>query len=1654
MSTPTVIVSITSPSAGTVIGRTVTVTGSCGLDDHGDRRVAQFGLFSVNLDIGPTGGGFFQAQQNGTWSFTGPVPDSVPDGAQLTISVVASGSYTTDPDHAEPFNAEDGTDQITVQVRTRPPEVHITPFDNDEVTSTFPFPVSFTGTSTGALSGITQVRYAVEGGPSGLAQNTDPAGHWATWAVSFTLPSARDWPITVTATDSLGRTDDDQTTFHLHEQFERTDPDKAFGSTIYLRELSEFAQRSILVGTTGHGPDPAALTARFRQPIDRLPDPTLDAIAKEPVVQSRVAVEVLRRFLDTPAPVALDQLLRTLAYETVLRELSTSVEELRRARSAPQPERVALADRLGFDIDGPRPDRLDTMTISPDEITDTQLENIFGFRSLVRTDPFQPIPAVSALLSWQQGSLRKRWQDEDAADRDGAAGSLPVIDPDHVLPASLAGVAGDPVHVLWTQRKDAVQTLGTQIDTALRQGGGSVSTFDQQITAQIGTLDLVALSARDANGEDVTADIAPLRLTVPGLRFLAGIRVLLAAGGTLIGAEWAEVRDVLVGVRKRRLFPVWRTEEVSADIVLQPERFLVDPVQTAGGIPPIPPSVWRVDPSAHADWLHTLTVRGVQAERLPLAQVSVLRSAEVQVLPAARDELLALIGSRRNPVETGQDTAARLSRELCIDLLADSDLLISRADQAAETLVTALFAVRSGRLVVSTDGNQWSVPDEASFDDLWEWFGSFQTWVAALNSFAYPENHLLPGLYREDLPAGLHPTSAYENFLHDLRAERMTPARARRVAETNRNAVLGLITADDLRKEVTDRAPVTDVHTNAILERIRDNIAPFYGVSPDQDQQVRELYWLAPMALAQSLQDVGEFSAALDWYQYAYAIQLPITRRRIFPGLNRERGIQTTFDRPVDWPVHGGNPHEVARHRADAYTRFTVLSIVRCLAAFAETQFVHNTTESNARARSLYETALDLIESADAAPQLGPTVPFPANPVWSGLSAQAAVGLDKIHRGLNITGARVGSTDEDSTLPSQYRSGVLIERAKNLVGTAQQLESAFLTAIEQRDNDAYTDLQAGRDLAVARAMVGEEDLKVAAAGTQVELAREALQKAQFASGHYAGLVSGGLNQSERNQLFDLSVARDLAAAGGLLSGIGTGNVFGAVGGALSGLSQAASLQASSDGLEANYERRAQEWQFQESLAARDVQSGNTGVELATKQQEIAGVDREVAGIQLSHAEATANFLATKFTNTELFEWMSGVLNQVYRYFLQQATAMAVLAQAQLAFERQEPNRGLIQNDYWQGPPDQLTGAADTTDRRGLTGSARLLQDITRLDQYAFETERRKLHLVQTVALSELVGSELQQFRETGVLTFATPQELFDREFPGHYLRLIKRVSVSVIALVPPVRGIRATLSASGVSRAVVARGPFATATLRRDPESIAFTSPLKATGLFDAEPDAGLLLPFEGMGVDAVWRLELPRAANPFDFRTIADVLLTIEYTTLDSAEHRRGVISGLDRTVSGDRTFSLRDQFVDTWFDLSNPDTVDAAQRMRAHVPLTPEDFPAQLSDLSLRQLTAFVLREDGFTSEITISAVRRTATGGQAAVVTDAGPVTTIDGVVGTRRPGGAPWQAFTGGSPIGDWELRFPDTPAVRSWFTDGLLTDIVLVMTVSGDAPAWS
>jgi len=84
---------------------------------------------------------------------------------------------------------------------------------------------------------------------------------------------------------------------------------------------------------------------------------------------------------------------------------------------------------------------------------------------------------------------------------------------------------------------------------------------------------------------------------------------------------------------------------------------------------------------------------------------------------------------------------------------------------------------------------------------------------------------------------------------------------------------------------------------------------------------------------------------------------------------------------------------------------------------------------------------------------------------------------------------------------------------------------------------------------------------------------------------------------------------------------------------------------------ASYERREQECRYQKQLSDHDVLTGGQQVEIARQHGEIVNKERFTAQKQSEFANDTLNFLTNKFTNAELYEWMSGVLGQVYSYFL-------------------------------------------------------------------------------------------------------------------------------------------------------------------------------------------------------------------------------------------------------------------------------------------------------------------------------------------------------------------------------------------------------------------
>jgi Tc toxin complex TcA C-terminal TcB-binding domain len=491
---------------------------------------------------------------------------------------------------------------------------------------------------------------------------------------------------------------------------------------------------------------------------------------------------------------------------------------------------------------------------------------------------------------------------------------------------------------------------------------------------------------------------------------------------------------------------------------------------------------------------------------------------------------------------------------------------------------------------------------------------------------------------------------------------------------------------------------------------------------------------------------------------------------------------------------------------------------------------------------------------------------------------------------------------------------------------------------------------------------------------------------------------------------------------------------------------AAETTAQLSSLTASWERREQQWELEKNLADQDYLISDQENKLADDHQQIATQELSVATLQTEHAKAVADYLATKFLNQELYGWMSGVLGDVYASLLQQATAVAALAQQQLAFERQIQPPSFIKEDYWAATPE--AGTAATSDRRGLTGSARLLQDVEKLDQYAFENDRRKLDLTQTFSLAALAPFEFERFRSTGVLPFSTPMRLFDQSFPGHYLRLIRRIRISLVALVPPVTGIRATLTASGLSRVVVKNESFQQVTVRRDPEQVALTSPTSASGVFELDVQPEMLLPFEAMGVDTSWEFQLPKPANPIDFANVADVYVTFEYTALADPDYRTQVIAELGRKVSAERSYSLRSDFPDLWYELNNT----AEERPRAAFTTRPQDFPPHLDNLKLVHIVFYLVPSGDDIGEIDLDHLHFRPRDSAASDPPLGGPArTTTAGLISTRRANGSSWLTLQNSSPLGSWEFEFG--PQLKPLLLDGTVADVLLVLSYTGETPPW-
>ncbi len=735
-----------------------------------------------------------------------------------------------------------------------------------------------------------------------------------------------------------------------------------------------------------------------------------------------------------------------------------------------------------------------------------------------------------------------------------------------------------------------------------------------------------------------------------------------------------------------------------------------------------------------------------------------------------------------------------------------------------------------------------------------------------------------------------------------------------------------------------------------------------------------------------------------------------------------------------------------------------------------------------------------------------PIVKFcvPVNPAIQSMRLKAALNLFKIRHCMNIAGVYrevepyAAPTDSSSgmpmigaggnlnlpsftqALPTQYRFRFLIEQTKNLVGLAQQIESAYLSTLEKRDSEAYHVLQAEQHLDIAKSSIKLQNMRVKEAQGHVVLAELQANKSQLMVDGYSDFIDAGLNAYELKalQLMRKAMTLQSVAAGlnvaaaasyaiaAIAHGISAAKMidFGAAGfsyvgqglgsaaGAVSTFAGVSSTHAGIQNALASYARREQEWTFQKSMAEQDVIIGAQQIRQAEMHVQVVGQEYEIAQMEADQAKETIDFLKNKFTNVELYDWMSGVLGNVYGYFLQISTGTAQQAANQLAFERQETVPPFIQSDYWDAPSDASNfSGEEVKDRRGITGSTRLLQDIHKLDQFAINTDKRKLQLTKTISLAQLDPIAFETFRATGKLSFSTPMELFDHDFPGQYLRLVRQVKTSVLALVPPTAGIKATLQHSGLSRVVIGGDIFQEKIIRQTPEMVALSAAQETNGLFDMQQSNHFLNPFEGAGVATSWEFTLEKAANLFDYSTIADVLFTIEYTAMHDFNYEQQVIARLGSEMNAIRMYSLKSDFPDQWFDLHNPD--QTINPMEISLDTSETDYPPHLSDI--------IISGSGGVSGVKLLVITKDQSISLDPITLNFSPIDNPGNLLGGTQ-GTADqiyqWGDMNGFTVGGSWQIDFGDDPITkarfRQLFTDEEIIDILLVIKYEGLLPTRS
>ncbi len=420
-----------------------------------------------------------------------------------------------------------------------------------------------------------------------------------------------------------------------------------------------------------------------------------------------------------------------------------------------------------------------------------------------------------------------------------------------------------------------------------------------------------------------------------------------------------------------------------------------------------------------------------------------------------------------------------------------------------------------------------------------------------------------------------------------------------------------------------------------------------------------------------------------------------------------------------------------------------------------------------------------------------------------------------------------------------------------------------------------------------------------------------------------------------------------------------------------------------------YQRLRSSWQQESDQAALELKQIdqhilNASADLASSKADYAGYQ-----INLQNTRAQQAFLLSKFDNRDYYAWRVSRATALYYQAYQLALQSVDAAQSALQWALGDTTAYLT-SDPWDPA------------HRGLMAGSSLNLVLDRMD-YVF-SQKDVLHqeITREVYLSQLNPAQLIRLRAEGVADFSLTEALFDFDFPSHYCRRIKAVSVALLGAegaLPVSAHANITQTANKILREPTAKGLQYMLDGTGNPEgavwvdwranqSVSLSRSAADEGSFvEYYMDGEKLQRFEGTGAVSNWNYQLPKNTNQFDFSLIDDVLLTLRYTATDGGKTWRNRVEKAlaGETYSTALMVSLASTQPDAWTafleDIGDPQS----QTLTFDIPA--EIFPPNTSNLVVDKAYLALVVASGITLPASASFLKLTAGSQPQQPVTTAG-------------------------------------------------------------------